>query len=143
MLCAWEVIKRLDRFDLIPIVLHIIQVVCKTFRIAGDIHDLLHTVSDDLFQGVGRNADTRRIHHDHLWLVRKAVQYLKHITCQKAAIVQSIESRIGLCSLHCLLHQFDTDDLFRFASQHLCDRSRSAVQIEYFFILEIIDKTDA
>ena len=50
MLCAREVIKRLDRFDLIPIVLHIIQVVCKTFRIAGDIHDLLHTVSDNLFQ---------------------------------------------------------------------------------------------
>ena len=111
------------------------QIPCKRCWLAAYIHKLLHTIVDDLQQGLRIDSVTRWIKYYEIRLILYVVYDPEHITGDELTVVKSVEPSIHTGSLHSFLNYLHADDLLCNRRKKLGYRSGSAVEIEYDCIL--------
>ena len=109
-----------------------LQVPGKAGRLAGDIHNTVHPVGEDLRQGFGMNALPRRIQNDHIRLFFHFIQDLQHIPGQESAVLKAVQHRVLPGGGNRVLHDLHADNLLRHRGKKLGDGPGAAVQVKNF-----------
>ena len=106
----------------------------KTCNLAGNVYDLVYTVSQDLWKGFGVNAISGRIKDDHIRFLRHIIQNLQHIPGNKTAVINAVKCSVFSGGFYCVFHDLHTDHLAGNRRCKLCNSSCSAVKIKHYLI---------
>ena len=125
-----KLIHAADLFHPIPICQKHLQISCQAGWLAGDIHQFIHSILDDLWQGLGVYSVSWRIQDDEIRFLLHLIQDLQHISSNKPAVCDPVKGGVFFGSFYCFLHDLHANDFFCHFCQDLGDGAGSAVQIK-------------
>ena len=109
----------------------------KAGGFAGNVDNMFHAVGEDLRQRFWMDAVTGGIEDDDVRLFGKVVENLQNISCNKAAVGQTVKSGVFSGCFYRILHNLHTNDLICNGSCKLGNGSGAAVEVKNNLVLRI------